>query len=286
MSSVAAPALALPAQAPSGAFLATVHHHGEVFPGDENGFVTALLVAELERLPYEEVGPAIERALDFLERCRGTSGAFHFYPPGAEPAWMGARLAADADDTALFARVLRAHGRLTREETHRLIDSGLEPFRVHYRPESEPVWVRPGCYRTWLDRRARPNPVDCCVNANVAAFLKAAGRADHPGYAAACRTVAAGVRWAGGVDWQARSLVPWYPHPGELVHALDRAVAAGVSELAEALAFASAQAWARSDRDAAPERPLCGSLRGKTYWTCTALENCRSTRNPLPTGMQ
>jgi hypothetical protein len=277
----------LATQAPSGAFRSTVHHHGEVFPGDENGFVTALAIHELERLPYTKmgraIGQAIERGLDFLERCRGESGAFHFYPPGEEPAWMGARLAADADDTALFATVLLAHGRMDRAEASRLIAEELEPFRVHYRPESEPVWVRQGCYRTWLDPKARPNPVDGCVNANVAAFLKAAGRTDHPGYDAACRTVAAGVRWAGSVAWQARALTPWYPHPGELVHALERAVAAGVTPLAETLAFAAAQPWAAAD-SAAPQA-VCGSLRGKTCWTCPALESLRLTRQPILTGM-
>jgi len=281
MNAVLTPALALPAQAPSGAFLSTVHHHGEVIEGDENGFVTALVLHELTRMPGA-AGPEIERGLDFLESCSGASGGFHFYPPGREPAWMGARLAADADDTALYASLLLAHGRMDRAAASGLV-AVLEPFRVHYRPESEPVWVRPGCYRTWLDRKAHPNPVDACVNTNVATFLKVAGHDDHPGYAAACRTIAAGVRWAGAIDWQSRALLPWYPHPQEFVRALDRAVAAGVAELAETRVTAASQPWAQSEFAAGALdrtfawRPICGSLRGKTYWTCPALQALRST---------
>lgn len=267
----------LKAQAPSGAFRSIVRHYGEVFP-DENGFVTALTVRELERLSCPGAHSAIERALAFLESCRGTAGAFHFYPPGQEPEWMGRRLAADADDTALFAATLLAHGRLDLAEADRLIAEVLDPFRVHYRPESEPVWVRPGCYRTWLDPKAPPrpaNPVDCCVNVNVAAFLAVAGQAGHPGYAAAVRTVTAGLRWAGAVEWQARAIVPWYPHPAEILHALTRAVAAGAEELAGPLAECAAQPWATAGLPA--ERPVCGSLAGKTLWFCPALQALRQT---------
>lgn len=264
----------LDAQAPSGAFRSIVRHYGDVFP-DENGFVTALTVRELDRLSYPGTGAAVERALDFLESCRGAAGAFHFYPPGLEPEWMGRRLAADADDTALFATTLLAHGRLDLAEADRLIAEVLDPFRVHYRPESEPVWVRPGCYRTWLDPKVRPNPVDCCVNVNVAAFLAVSSHAGHPGYEAAVRTVMAGLCWAGAVEWQARSLVPWYPHPAELLHALTRAVAAGADELAGPLAECAAQPWAAAGLPA--ERPVCGSLAGKTLWFCPALQALRST---------
>jgi hypothetical protein len=274
---VSAVAEVLTAQAPSGAFRSIVHHYGEIFP-DENGFVTALIVRELDRLALPGTCAAVERALDFLESCRGAAGAFHFYPPGLEPEWMGRRLAADADDTALFAATLLAHGRLDLAEADRLIAEVLDPFRVHYWPESEPAWVRPGCYRTWLDLKAplrSANPVDCCVNVNVAAFLAVSGQAGHPGYAAAVRTVTAGLRWAGAVEWQARSLVPWYPHPAEILHALSRAVAAGVGELAGPLAECAAQPWAAGGLPA--ERPVCGSLAGKTLWFCPALQALRQT---------
>lgn len=266
---------ALATQAASGAFPSTVRHHGEIHT-DENGFVTALMVRELARWPG--TGEAVGRALDFLERCRGTSGAFHFYPRGDEPSWMGRRLAADADDTALFASTLLAHGRLDLDEVDRLIDEVLEPFRVHYRPSTEPSWVWQGAYRTWLDPKARPNPVDCCVNANVAAFLSATGRTGHPGYAAAVRTVTAGLRWAGAVEWQARSLTPWYPHPAELLHALARAVAAGAEDLTAPLAECASQPWAAAGTS--PDHPVCGSLAGKTFWTCPALQALRQAAVP------
>jgi len=253
----------LAAQAPSGAFRSTVTHRGAVFP-DENGFVTALIVYELLRVP-RRFEPVLPRALDYLERCRGSMG-FHFYPPGEEPEWMGVRLPPDADDTALMARVLYEAGRMSLREARQLVDSALEPHRQHYIPDPVLAWVRPGCYRTWLDRAQRPNPVDCAVNANVAALLAAIGRRDSPGFPAARDTVVAGVRWAAGVDWRLEMLTPYYPHPAELFRAVERGIEAGIEEFREIVRPA----------DSSGDLRCAGSLDRKTWWIAPELQALRN----------
>jgi hypothetical protein len=261
----------LAAQSPNGAFRSTVTHHGKAVP-DENGFVTALILCELLHPGRQTYVPpsaaealACERALDFLERCRGPVG-FHFYPPGEEPEWMGVHLSGDADDTALMARILFEAERLTLSEVTRLADTALEPYRQHYNPDPILAWIHPGCYRTWLNHKQRPNPVDCCVNANVAALLAAIGQKDSPGFCAARDTVIAGIRWAAGVDWRFELLTPYYPHPAELFRAVDRGVQVGIEEFREIVRPAH---WTG-------DLPYAGSLDRKTWWNSSALQAIRN----------
>jgi hypothetical protein len=259
----------LESQSVSGAFPSTVTHHG-VTMSDENCFVTALIVYELLRLDDAAVSGAIDRALVFLESCRGPCG-FHFYPPGKEPEWMGVRLPPDADDTALLARILYETGRLTLSEVTQLADTALEPHRQHYNPDPIAGWVHAGCYRTWLSHKQRPNPVDCCVNANVAALLAVIGRQESAGYRAACATVTNGIEWAGGIDWRLTLLTPYYPHPAEFFYSIERGIDAGIKEFRE---ITSPAGWSGT-------LPCAGSLDRKTWWTSPelqALRNNRSTR--------
>jgi hypothetical protein len=269
----------LASQAPSGAFRSTVQCDGKSF-ADENGFITALVLRELGRLPASfDLFSHRERALDFLEACESLSspGAFHFYPPGNEPQWMGTRLAPDADDTALIVLELLKHRRVSQEIADRIIDEVLEPHRLHYRPGDTPDWARQGAYKTWLDISARPNPIDCCVNANVAALLKFSGRDHHTGYKAACETVLYGVRCAGSAPRLARMLTPYYPQPVELLYAMRRALAVGVKEFGDVADGFSRQQFASVDmQECWPrQRPICGSLGGKVFWTCPALQIAR-----------
>lgn len=259
----------LASQSASGAFRSVVNHHGMAME-DENSFVTALIVYELLRLDDPAACGAIARALNFLESCQAPSG-FHFYPPGNEPDWMGVRLPPDADDTALLARVLYETGRLNLNSVIQLAEATLEQHRQHYNPDPIASWVHAGCYRTWLSPKQRPNPIDCCVNANVAALLALIGKQDSSGYYAACATVTSGIEWAEGIDWRLAMLTPYYPHPAELFYAIERGIDAGVDEFRK---ISAPPRWTGPF-------PCASSLDGKTSWTSPelgAIRNYRSIR--------
>jgi hypothetical protein len=260
----------LASQSESGAFRSVVAHGGQTFV-DENAFLTALVAMELSSL-----GVPIDRALDFLEECRRDDGAFGFYPRGAEPSWLGTTLAADADDTALCTLLLLEHQRMTSDEASRVIAEVLDPHRLHFRPESAGGWIQRGAYRTWLDLRARRNPVDLCVNANVASLL---ARVQHRGAAfeAAWRTVAAGIEWLARNPALLHYLTPFYPHPAELREAVRRAVDNGVAELAPALD----RIWTLVPDDADESRPVCGSESGATLWIAPELQLARRLRSAV-----
>jgi hypothetical protein len=257
-------------QSESGAFRSAVTHGGQTFI-DENAFVTALVATELSALNVPVGG-----ALDFLEQCRRDDGAFGFYPRGAEPAWMGTTLAADADDTALCTLLFLQHGRITAAEASRVIADVLDPHRLHFRPEATGGWIQRGAYRTWLDRRAHRNPVDLCVNANVASLL-AASQQRGAAYDSAWRTVAAGIEWLARNPALLHHLTPFYPHPSELREAVRRAVDSGVGELAPALLRLSTLVV----DDADDTTPVCSSEGGATLWIAAALQLARRLRSAV-----
>ncbi len=274
----------------SGAFPSRVVHDGVTYD-DENSFVTALVVGELGRWPRQgRVAVAIRCGLDFLEACSGRSrpGVYHFYPPTREPGWMGARLGADADDTALATLELVRHGRVPVERARRDLVDALETFRVYHRPESLDTWVRPGAYRTWLDLRARPNPVDCVVNANVAATLKYLGLDDHPGYESAWRTTRGALEWADGSRDRLRLVAPYYPDAREVLRALARAIAVGVRELADVASRLESHPDLRGAGACADELPICSSACGRTWWSAPVLQALRraehDSTNPIVRG--
>lgn len=258
--------LLLATQCPSGAFASTVRRGNESFD-DANAFITALAVDAICRDATPAADRAVARALDFLLTCRADGGGFSFYPPGAEPQWLGARLAPDADDTALCTATLVAHGRLPQSEAVRVLDAVLARHRVHSLAACAYPWVRPGAYLTWLDERTWPNPVDLCVNANVAVLFRLARRRDAA-YEAAWRTVAMGVEWAARDETFLAYLTPFYPSRSELAFALRRAVAAGVDELYPAM-------QQLGPADAGETTPLCSSHGGGTVWIAPALQRLR-----------
>ncbi len=263
----------LAAQSAAGAFR-SIARTGGVEYNDENAFITALVSIELASLPFDvRIEDALSRACDFLLGCRQEGGVFGFYPPGGEPPWIGGGIAPDADDTALCAALLLACGRITSDDAQRLAGA-LGPFRLDYRPESADPWVERGAQRTWLDTRTWPNPVDVCVNANVAAFLAQLGCRDE-GYDAAWRTV------RGGVDWFLMNpallprITPFYPEAFELRDAVRRALRAGVTELASA--------WERIEPAAGPpagDLPICSSHDGAYRWFAPALQAARNLASP------
>lgn len=276
------------AQTPAGAFASTVHLYDRAIP-DDNCFVTALVLRELAGMPEREhMRPIIDRALDFLLRCESPErpGAFHFYPPSDHPDWIGARLAPDADDTALATLMLVEYGRWPVDRIQVALREILDPFRLHYRPPRAKPWVRAGVWMTWLENPhlTLTNVVDCCVNVNVLALLHAAGWVDHPAYRAICRMVDAGVQMAGSSGVNARLLVPYYPHPAELYLAIQHAARRGATALRDILTCLGRYPWATVDRDQGwpAHRPVCGSLDGRITWTSEGLQAVRGLSHPKP----
>ena len=275
----------LAAQSSWGAFPSRVHA-GDQIRADENAFVTALVLEILGEVqaaaPRAGLAASLRRGLDFLESCEDPErpGAFLFYPPELPAPRLAIDLVADADDTALALCLLQRHGRRAKDDLKHALDHVLEPHRAHFLRGDEPPWVRQGAARTWLDDPPRPNPVDACVNANVATLYAVASRSGHPAYGAAWATVDAGVRATGGEAKFRHLLTPYYLHPLELLDAVRRAVRAGVAELEEAQGLLESRPWARSDRAAADlHRPICCNAHGRPVWTAPVLQKARRVRD-------
>lgn len=264
----------LAAQRPSGAFASVAHPPCGPRP-DENAFVTALVLIHLCALPpFPKVAAAIERASDFLLQCQHPRrpGAFCFYPPAATPDWLGTGLGPDADDTALAALALYRAGRWQRNALRRVVQKVLAPYLIGRRPPGPP-WFRAGVYPTWLDAGRLRNPIDVCVNLNVATLLHEAGCHGSPAQAAMIDMAGAALDWAGDSPERARQLVPYYPDPAELRFALERAASAGVPGAAPLLARAGEHAWSSS---ANADAPVCGGCGGLTVWTSPCLQAIRA----------
>jgi hypothetical protein len=255
------------------------HRHGRTTP-DRNGFVTALVLRSLRHTPRSPSWRSLAaRALTWLERCRSSSlaGAFCFWPETARPSWAAA-VPPDADDTAVITTELLRHGRLGRAAALRTACRVLVPHRVAGLDRGgRPAWVAPGSFLTWL-APANPgaprvaNPVDCCVNANVAALLAFLDATHLPGYDAAVATVRQGLEWAGEDPVRRSALTPFYPDARSLAEALEHAVESGTEPLREA--------WQHASTLPPPptaEPPGCfRSAYGGTVWYATALDLVRS----------
>lgn len=267
-------ALILAAQGESGAFPAIAHPPDGPVP-DENAFVTALVVDLLMNLASNpEVAHAIERGLDFLLRCErpGRPGAFSFYPPHAHPTWIGEALPADADDTALISLAHFRAGRWQRSDLRRQVRHVLGRYRVERQPAGAP-WFRSGVYPTWLDASRLPNPIDVCVNLNIAVLIAESKAGPPHGHGGIMEMVAAALDWVGDSPERAMAIMPYYPHPAELGYALERAAAAGIREAASLLERFRAQTWGRSEDPV--NTPICSSLGTRVVWTSPVLKAVR-----------
>lgn len=261
------------AMTPSGAFRSWAHlPTGPV--ADENAFATALILEQLHRLG---IGPMLEdirdRAITFLltcERPRG-SGRFGFYPAGTQPDWIRDPLPPDTDDTALCSLALFQAGRWPRERLRRQVCEVLAPYRLSRRPAGV-NWLRPGIYPTWMDGRRLRNPIDICVNLNILTLTRAAGLDQAQG-TGMIDMIRAALDWAGPSPERARQVMPYYPHPAELVQALVRAVSHDVEGARELLRIVRTKPWATYETE--PDTPICGSLGGGLIWTCPLLQRLR-----------
>ncbi|WP_323121242.1 hypothetical protein [Burkholderia alba] len=265
-------------QMPSGAFVSFVAlPNGPV--ADENGFVTALVIHELSRLPAT---PALDaaraRALDFLARCERPDrrGAFAFYPLDGQPDWMPIPLLPDADDTALMTLALVDGGRWPAARLTQAARQVLEPFRLRWLAGNPRPWYREGVYQTWIDELCFPNPVDLCVNINIASLLHRSGLDHESGLTAIVDMTLAAFAWAGDSPQRAFLLTPYYPHPAELAHAVERAIDHGVTGLLPCrrplrTLLGPPDDWPR-------DPPVCGSDDGRIVWRAPALQQARRLR--------
>jgi len=268
-------------QRDSGAFPSVVRFADQQWD-DENGFVTALVLHELTRFDDKAlVRQAIERGLDFLQRCEVLDQPSHFcfYPPDAHPAWMTTRLRPDADDTSLFAVLLTRYGRRPTAFLTEVACNVLAPHRLLYLSERSKPWHQCHVYFTWLDERMWPNDIDCCVNVNVLTLLHRSTCPSPDGRTDIVTMINRGLQWAGDSIERASLLSPWYPHPMELFFAIERAVQGGVFELQPALAVLRDRPWVKGfDRASAGETPVCGSADRRFVWTSEMLWLARQLR--------
>jgi hypothetical protein len=264
------------AQSDDGAFRSFVTWRGRVLE-DGNGCITALVVRAIGhgRQPAR-LHDARARALDYLERCeRSTApGMFGFWPESDRPAWAP-HLPADADDTSLIALELFRAGRRSLDWLRQEALLTLLRFRV-LEGEEEPVWVRPGVFRTWL-AHGRPNPVDCVVNVNVATLLAVAGLTHLAAYRAIVSMMGAALETANGPAGMA-GLSPFYAHPIELRWALTHAVASGANDLQPSLDRVRLTGVGVTGPSV--DAPVCCSAYGLRSWSAPLLQLVRRAAPP------
>lgn len=264
-------------QDPDGFFSSQVRGGG-MDQADRNGFATVQVLRALGREAEELLGrSAHAAALDALEACRNpATGGFRFWPLGARPDWAP-DLPDDADDTSLMATMLWTAGRLSTSELRRLACYTVVSHRLASTVQPGPSWPRAGAFKTWMRLGIAPDMVDCTVNANVLAMLAAAGLHGTPGYAEACAMIEDAVLWAGEDAGRAATLSPFYPEAGELVLAVEAAVAAGVRELRPVRALMDlSRLWSELRlRSCGADPVICGSPYGLVRWTSTAVGRAR-----------
>ncbi len=272
-------------QSVDGAFPSIIHFRDRT-QVDWNGFTTAQVLRALSGATGSSDLQRIRNsALNFLLLCESPvrSGAFGFWPSGSHA--RGLRpLAEDADDTAIYAVLLARYGWLDDRALLRIACQVLLPHRLGELHQPAPSWLRRGVFLTWL-RKDWPAIVDCCVNANVLAFLAYAGLGHLPGYREACAMIEDGIRWAGDSLPRARSLSPFYPDPVELVHAVEHAVCCGATPLEKSLLFLRERRWARgrtANSSSASGRPICGTTYGRLVWTSRAVDISRTVAPAAP----
>ncbi|MBI1180084.1 MAG: hypothetical protein GC201_05960 [Alphaproteobacteria bacterium] len=244
---------------------------------DRNGFAVAQVLRALGPDAPAVLGRAgRDAALRMLQRCRGPNGGFRFWPADLRPGWAP-DLAEDADDTAIMVLLLWRAGWLEREDARRIACRTVVGHRLLATVQPGPPWARVGAFKTWLRPGPEPAIADCTVNANAVALLAALGLQRVPGYAEACAMIADAAVWAGEDEARAASLSPFYPEAGDLMLAVEQAVAEGAGELEGVLAhMRTSPSWRRLRRRClGPAPAICGSPYGLVRWTCPTVGAAR-----------
>jgi hypothetical protein len=267
------------AQDKDGAFESTIVEGACAVP-DRNGFVAALILRTLRRVPGDaDLDEVRGHALDFIAGCasREFPGAFGFWPPGERPSWARG-VPADVDDTAVMALELHRHGRLDRVGVLRSLAAIMHCRVGDSNAAMRPPWIATGSFHTWFGAGPGREVVDCCVNANVAALMERLGGCGLPGYHEAIRTVVDGLAWAGHDAVRLDALTPFYPSPHALLEAVSHAVECGARELEPAAALLRALVAEASNED----EGCCRSAYGRTTWHCAALQVARELAARTP----
>jgi hypothetical protein len=167
--------------------------------------------------------------------------------------------------------------RLSLEEARRLACRTVVTHRLAAVVHPGPAWVRVGAFKTWMRPGIEPDMADCTVNANILALLAAVGLRTVPGYRQAVMMIEDAVLWSAEDAARAEVLSPFYPAAGELVLAVEAAVAQGARELRPVLfAINASPMWRRLREQACAAEPvICGSPYGLMRWTCVAVGAAR-----------
>src|SRR5665213_262643 len=206
-------------QADSGAFVSEVRN-GDISLPDYNGFVTALVLREMEGFADSGCAEPLNRALDFLQECEGSrSGMFSFWPPGRCPSWVPYN-PEECDSTAVIAAELFHFGRLAPERVSSLVLNSLPAFQTST-----------GEFLAWRSRGVVPNPADLVLNVNVVAFLAQTGSRGSAVYRDACGAICDMAASCEGSPQRLDRLTPYYPDVAEVFLALDHALRRGAHEL-------------------------------------------------------
>jgi hypothetical protein len=267
-------------QSASGAFKSTVHLPFGNYD-DDNAFITALVLRHLRYLPLrDDLRDVCQKAFAFIRRCESSifPGVFGFWPEDSHPFWMGReRLNKDADDSSIIALELVRNSLEDNKYLENLAQKVLSQHRFFSSRLSDNDWRRSGVFLTWLDYYMTPNPVDCCVNANVIALLAYGGLKHIAGYQEACEMLNTAIQGTNGNQQELAKLSPYYCHPIELFFAIQNAVDAGASELKSSLTYLMQQPWLRRclDGESNAELPICAHESGKIYWTSTVVQTVR-----------
>lgn len=272
-----------PYQRPTGEFASMVYlPFGEL--QDSNCFVTALVLRELSLLrknASQKDSSSIEdmcrRACGYLIRSGYPvyQNSYSFYPHHRHPFWMRSPLYPDADDTAIIALELVRHGYKSPETIHYIAERYFDVYRAvgKFTCHMNKDWHREGVFLTWFTKADIPNPIDCCVNANVVAMLAANDLKQQDGYFQAIGMIKDAVDWASQDEIRLRDLTPYYPCPLELYYAVAHAVESGADEL---LTTRNALSFVLDTVDVNNLVPqLCSSVNSHIFWKAEVIYKIR-----------
>ncbi|RWW91704.1 hypothetical protein EPI11_18210 [Flavobacterium cerinum] len=264
--------LILNSQLPSGAFPSIAYVSEENFV-DENSFTTALVISILSEFNEDtQIHNACKRGVDYLLNCENPkgSGMFGFYPVNLQPKWIPEFLPPDTDDTALCSLALFHNGYWKRDQLKHQINKVLKPYQLNQRV-SGMEWFKVGMYPTWLDRKRMNNPIDICVNINVATLIKEA-QIINQNTDKIFEMVSCSFNWVGNDQKRMQQIMPFYPDPIELYYSLQRAREAGLSEANKALIDMKLLPWRMSSNF---NTPICCSIGGGVIWKSPILQKAR-----------
>ncbi len=253
-----------PQQNVSGAFRCELAGHHHVLY-DYNGFVTALILREMQESDPRLYAVQIEKALKYL-RCYKNSEntGYRFWPLHLWPDWAPS-LPADCDDIAVISLELAKHNELTDSQLLQLLESHLFASQIKDHPPS-PTWLKKGAFRTWVDGMEEGNPVDCCVNLNILVLFAYLGMKDIVGYHEVVQMLYDAVEWCGDSELRFRSLAIFYPDSRMFLYTLDNAIVHGCSELLELREILRKKSFWPTMRGHGPIS-ICSNANHKIIWT-------------------